>query len=203
LMASQIIDPVNYIPIARWMTKGRSAANATIGLGDVAMAGLATGTAGFVTEVARESIFALRDNVQNADYDVLQGALNVSLAFGVGMGFGLTLKGIGALHPNNHFAAMAATADEVFEQGKAVPDGAALQPAFNMAGSRIDSLPSVPTSTPLKTTEILEAVNQEAQTLAARAKASMSPEMKEAAKVTIDRFRRAVEVIGNCLKGSA
>ena len=127
-MLTQALDPVNYIPIAGWMTKAhyaRKAGTAATG-GMLATAGF-VGTEAFVTELARESIFAARDTSESKDYNVTQGALNLGLAFGIGAGFGFATKGIMNLRSSDHFVNFFRSGISRFDNGQTLPDAAVIE----------------------------------------------------------------------------
>ena len=128
LMLTQALDPVNYIPIAGWMTKARYARNAGTAAtgGMLATAGF-VGTEAFVTELARESIFAARDTSESKDYNVTQGALNLGLAFGIGAGFGFATKGIMNLRSSDHFVNFYRSGISRFDNGQTLPDAAVIE----------------------------------------------------------------------------
>ena len=146
LMLTQALDPVNYIPIAGWMTKARYARNAGTAAtgGMLATAGF-VGTEAFVTELARESVFAARDTSESKDYNVTQGALNLGLAFGIGAGFGFATKGIMNLRSSDHFVNFFRSGISRFDNGQTLPDAAVIEtpPGLsNAPNENIELLPS-------------------------------------------------------------
>ena len=146
LMLTQALDPVNYIPIAGWMTKARYARNAgTAATGGMLASAGFVGTEAFVTELARESVFAARDTSESKDYNVTQGALNLGLAFGIGAGFGFATKGIMNLRSSDHFVNFYRSGISRFDNGQTLPDAAVIEtpPGLsNAPNENIELLPS-------------------------------------------------------------